>query len=314
MAPVGNGLFPLATPGECRMGDSIILPPLNIPKLLQEFGLQPDKRLGQNFLIEPAALLRVAEVAQISKQDSVVEIGSGLGSLTRYLALLAHKVVAVEIDPYLIPPLKQVIAPYPNVDLIQGDILNLKVDELTPSTDYLVVANIPYYITSAIIRQLLSTSNRPKRVVLTVQYELAQRICSGSGNQSLLSLSVQVFGEPRIKARIPAGAFYPSPKVDSAILRIDLFSEPLIPVPVLDVFFYLAHAGFSQKRKMLRNALSSGLHIRPNRVEEILEQARIDPHRRAETLSIAEWGCLTQCIVDHFPEIHPGKSAQRVDP
>jgi 16S rRNA (adenine1518-N6/adenine1519-N6)-dimethyltransferase len=265
--------------------------------------------LGQNFLIDPAALQRVADVAQISKQDSVVEIGSGLGSLTRYLATIAHKVIAVEIDPNLIPPLKQVIAPYPNVELIHGDILNLNVDELTPSTNYLVVANIPYYITSAIIRHLLSTSNRPKRVVLTVQYELAQRICTGPGNQSLLSLSVQVFGEPRIKARISAGAFYPPPKVDSAILRIDLYPDPLIPVPVLDVFFYLAHAGFNQKRKMLRNALSSGLHLKSNRVEEILEQAGIDPRRRAETLSITEWGCLTQHVVDWFPEIHPGRSA-----
>lgn len=307
---MGDCIFPLAAPSQCRMGNPLILTPLNVPKLLREFSLHPDKRLGQNFLSDPVALQRVAETAHISAQDTVIEIGAGLGSLTRYLALFAHKVIAIEIDPKLIPPLKQVVAPFRNIEIIQGDILKLQPDELNPSTDYLVVANIPYYITSAIIRHLLSATTRPKRVVLTLQYELAQRICAEPGNMSLLALSVQVFSEPHIKARIPAGAFYPAPKVDSAILRLDLFSEPLIPKPNLDIFFNLSQAGFSQKRKMLRNAMSAGLHLDPNSVEAVLNQAGIDPHRRAETLSIAEWGTLTQIFIDRYPEFTPGKSLQ----
>ena len=308
---MGDCIFPLAAPSQCRMGNPLILTPLNVPKLLREFGLHPDKRLGQNFLSDPVALQRVAETAHISAQDTVIEIGAGLGSLTRYLAVLAQKVIAIEIDPKLIPPLKQVVAPFRNIEIIQGDILNLKPDELNPSTDYLVVANIPYYITSAIIRHLLSATTRPKRVVLTIQYELAERICAEPGNMSLLALSVQVFSEPHIKARIPAGAFYPAPKVDSAILRLDLFSEPLIPNPNLDIFFNLSQAGFSQKRKMLRNAMSAGLHLDPKSVEAVLNQAGIDSHRRAETLSIAEWGTLTQDFIDRDPEFTPGKSLQK---
>jgi 16S rRNA (adenine1518-N6/adenine1519-N6)-dimethyltransferase len=292
------------------MGNPLILTPLNIPKLLRDFDLHPDKRLGQNFLIDPIALQRVAEMALISKQDTVIEIGPGLGSLTRHLALLAQKVIAIEIDPDLILPLRQVVAPFQNVEIIQGDILTLQPDTFIPSTDFLVVANIPYYITSAILRHILTARSRPKRAVLTVQYEVAQRVCAEPGDLSLLALSVQVFGEPHIKARISAGAFYPTPKVDSAILRLDLFSEPLIPAPLLDTFFYLAQAGFSQKRKMLRNALSSGLNLRSNQVEEILLQIGIDPRRRAETLSIAEWGLLTRYFVDYLPEISLQKSSQ----
>ena len=304
---MGYSLFPLAASSEYRMGDPLNLPPLHIPKLLREFDLHPDKRLGQNFLIDPTALQHVVEAAKISKQDTVLEIGPGLGSLTRYLAVLAQKVIAIEIDPNLISPLKQVIAQYRNIELIQGDILTLPVEKFIPSSDYLVVANIPYYITSAIIRRLLSTGNRPKRIILTVQYELAKRICAMPGDLSLLALSVQVFGAPRIQARIPAGAFFPSPKVDSAIISIDLFLEPVIPIANLDAFFSLAQAGFSQKRKTLRNALSAGLHLKPNIVEEVLLQAGIEPHRRAETLNLAEWSSLTQLFIDSFPEIHLGK-------
>ena len=306
---MGDSLFSLAPSSEYRMGDPLNLPPLHIPKLLREFDLHPDKRLGQNFLIDPIALQRVVEAAKISERDTVLEIGPGLGSLTRYLAVQARHVVAIEIDPNLIAPLKQVIAQYQNIELIQGDILTLPVEKFIPSSDYLVVANIPYYITSAIIRRLLSTGNRPKRIILTVQYELAKRICAIPGNLSLLALSVQVYGEPRLQARIPAGAFYPSPKVDSAIICIDLFLEPVIPNPTLDIFFSLARAGFSQKRKTLRNALSAGLQLKPHIVEEILLQAGIEPHRRAETLNLAEWSNLTQLFVDCLPGIYPEKAS-----
>jgi 16S rRNA (adenine1518-N6/adenine1519-N6)-dimethyltransferase len=216
---------------------------------------------------------------------------------------MAKSVIAIEVDPKLIAPLQQVIAPYQNITLIQGDILILPTEKFIPSSEYLVVANIPYYITSAIIRRLLSTGNRPNRMILTIQYEVAKRICATPGDLSMLALSVQVFGAPKLKSRIPAGAFYPTPKVDSAIISIDLFPVPIIPNAILDAFFFLAQAGFSQKRKTLRNALAGGLHIKPDNIEEILLQAGINPQRRAETLNLAEWCNLTQLFDDRLPEI-----------
>jgi 16S rRNA (adenine1518-N6/adenine1519-N6)-dimethyltransferase len=160
-----------------------------------------------------------------------------------------------------------------------------------------VVANIPYYITSAVIRHLLEAEHRPSRAVLTVQKEVAERICAGPGKMSLLALSVQVYGKPAIVGQIPAEAFYPSPKVDSAILRLEIYPQPRIPTPLLDKFFVLIKAGFSQKRKTLRNALSGGLRIAPVDVEQLLTMAGIDPQRRAETLSLEEWGKLCNAEV-----------------
>jgi 16S rRNA (adenine1518-N6/adenine1519-N6)-dimethyltransferase len=222
----------------------------------------------------------------------VLEIGPGLGSLTRYLAVSAHEVVAVELDPKLIPPLEAVLAPYSNARILQGDILKLSPNELIKARDYLVVANIPYYITSALIRHILESDNKPRRIVLTIQKEVAERICAEPGDMSLLALSVQVYGEPRIAANIPAAAFFPIPSVDSAVLCVDIYDRPLIELQLLETFFKLTKAGFSQKRKTLRNALSAGLRISTSEAANLLTQTGIDPQRRAETLSIEEWGKL----------------------
>ncbi len=276
------------------MDRRLSLPPLNIPGLLRRFGLRPDKRLGQNFLIDEAALQRVAAAADIAAGDTVLEIGPGLGSLTRYLAALARQVIAVELDADLLPPLREALAGYPNVRLIEGDILALDPAGLIEAPGYLVVANIPYYITSALIRHLLEAPSRPMRLVLTVQREVAGRICASPGDMSLLALSVQVYGRPLIVDRIPAGAFYPSPKVDSAVVRVDIYPAPLIPDPLLPRFFRLAKAGFSQKRKTLRNALAGGLACPPAQAEAWLRAAGIDPMRRAETVAIAEWEKLAE--------------------
>ena len=162
--------------------------------------------------------------------------------------------------------------------------------------DYLVVATIPYYITSAVIRHLLEGHSKPRRIVLTIQKEVAQRICAKPGDMSLLALSVQIYGAPRIAAHIPAQAFFPAPKVDSAVLVVDIYPTPLINEELLDSFFKLVKAGFSQKRKTLRNSLSSGLHISPANAAEFLTRADIDPQRRAETLSIDEWELLSKII------------------
>jgi 16S rRNA (adenine1518-N6/adenine1519-N6)-dimethyltransferase len=270
------------------------IPLLDASALLKRYGLRADKRLGQNFLQDAAALESIVSVAGINPTDTVLEIGPGLGSLTRYLAASAREVVAVELDPDLLPPLKAVLAPYQNVRLIHGDILKLSPVDLVLGNEYLVVANIPYYITSAVIRHLLENDPKPRRVVLTIQKEVAERICAKPGNMSLLALSVQVYGEPHIAARIPAEAFFPAPKVDSAILCMDIYPSPQIQSELLDIFFTLIKAGFSQKRKTLRNSLSSGLHISPSKAVDLLTLAQIDPQRRAETLSIREWQTLCE--------------------
>ena len=224
---MGDGLFLVAAPGERGVGYPIELPDINVPQLLKQHGIRPDKSLGQNFLVDATYLKRVVEAGEISAGDIVLEIGAGLGSLTRLLAQRAREVVAVELDENLIPILKSVTQPAPNVRIIQGDILALEPVNLVPSAGYLVAANIPYYITSKLIRHLLGASTPPKRIVLTVQKEVAERICAQPGELSLLGLSVQVYGDPRISSRVPAGAFYPVPKVDSAIVRIDINPQDL---------------------------------------------------------------------------------------
>ncbi len=269
------------------------LPPLNVPSLLRSHGLSPKKSLGQNFLVDPVALERIVRAAEIDAGRSVLEVGPGLGSLTRYLAKAAGRVVAVELDAALIPVLEDVLRETPNVEVIQGDILKLDPAQLMGEDGYFVVANIPYYITSNLIRHLLEAPLKPQRLVLTVQREVAERITAGPGDMSLLALSVQVYGQPKIVARIPAGAFYPPPTVDSAVVRVDLYPEPVIPAAQLDVFFRLAKAGFGQKRKTLRNSLSAGLGMPPAGIAAMLEAAGIDPQRRAETLSMEEWKRLT---------------------
>ena len=265
------------------------IPPLDAPAVLKRFHLRAEKSLGQNFLQDSSALERIALAAEIQADDCVLEIGPGLGSLTRYLAVSAKEVTAVELDPDMLAPLKAVLKPYQNVRVVHGDILKLSISEIIKESDYLVVANIPYYITSAVIRHLLESDPKPRRVVLTIQKEVAERICAKPGDLSLLALSVQVYGKPSIAAIIPAASFHPAPKVDSAILRIDIYNEPLVPTELLKTFFKLTKAGFSQKRKTLRNSLSSGLHIPTTESEALLTSAGIDYMRRAETLSIEEW-------------------------
>ena len=283
------------------MDHPLNLPQLDIPGLLKQHGLEPNKSLGQNFLIDPVYLTRVVEAGAISEEDTVLEIGAGVGNLTLLLGTKAKEVIAVEIDSALIPILLEIAGPYQNIKVIHGDILGYELVDLMPSSQYQVVANIPYYITSKLIRHLMTSESHPQRIILTIQKEVAERICTPSGKLSLLGLSVQVFGNPEIKSNIPAGAFYPPPKVDSAIVRIDMHSAPLIPEEHLEIFFNLAKAGFSQKRKNLRNSLSGGLNMEKKSVEELLGSAGIDPRRRAETLTIDEWKAVTLEYVQLFP-------------
>ena len=275
------------------MADSVNLPPLRISELLRTWGLHPDKRLGQNFLVDEVALRRIVEAAGVESGDAVLEIGPGLGSLTRHLAVRASRVVAVEKDARLLPPLKSVLADYDNVRIVLGDILQIPVPSLMAAEDYLVAANIPYYITSAVFRHLLGSSPRPRRIVLTVQREVAERICAPPGKMSLLALSVQVYGEPRVAARIPAGAFYPVPKVDSAVVRVEMLPQPRVPAAQLPLFFRLARAGFAQKRKTLLNALSGGMRWPKPVTRACLEAAAVAPAARAQALDWPAWARLT---------------------
>ena len=267
---------------------------LDIFPLLKKFSIKPKKSLGQNFLVEPAGLNKVIDAAGLDPEDEVLEIGAGLGSLTFLLSKLAKQVTAVEIDRKMLKPLSEALKPFENVRIVEGDILALSPDELVQSPDYVVVANIPYYISSAIIRHLVEAKTRPRRIILTVQKEVAERVLARDGKMSLLSLSVQVFGKVSIAGVIPAGSFLPAPDVDSAVLKVDLYPEPLVSLEQQKTFFKLAHAGFGQKRKTLRNSLSAGLALPGAEIEKLLLESGIDPQRRAETLSIPEWETLTQ--------------------
>lgn len=274
------------------------LPPLDVRTVLRRFGLHPDRRLGQNFLEDPSALESITRTAGIGPEDTVLEIGPGLGSLTRHLAMIAGKVVAVEIDTQLLPALRSALSSFQNVEIVQGDVLKIRLPNIIHTPGYLVAANIPYYITSAIIRHLLEFEPRPRRIILTIQKEVAERICAAPGDLSLLALSVQLFGQPEIKMIVPAAAFYPVPDVDSAVLSVDIHKVPAISPALIPTFFMLAKAGFAQKRKTLRNSLAGGLHISPVGTEALLRQAGIDPMRRAETLNFTEWESLSQAWSD----------------
>jgi 16S rRNA (adenine1518-N6/adenine1519-N6)-dimethyltransferase len=269
-----------------------------IRQLLREYGLQPRKGLGQNFLEDPATLQRIVDAAELVADDLVLEIGPGLGTLTRLLATRAGRVLAVELDERLAAILPDILADCPNVAVMHGDILALDPAGLFPgrTRGYKVVANLPYYITSAVLRHLLESQARPSLLVLTVQREVAQRLVAVPGEMSLLAVSVQFYGQPRIVARIPAGAFYPPPQVDSAVVRIDVYERPPLPVDDVTGFFRVVQAGFGQRRKQLRNALSHGLNRPIEEIVAALNRAGIDPRRRAETLSLDEWAALWQAM------------------
>ena len=265
--------------------------------LLRQFDIRPKKSLGQNFLVNDAAAERIVAAADLSPQDTVLEVGPGLGALTQHLAAVARRVVAIELDQRLMPILQHTLGAYANVKLLHGDILELDPATLFPAP-YKVVANIPYYITSAILRHLIEAAVRPSLMVLTIQEEVARRIVATPGDMSLLALGVQFYGRPRIVTHLKAGAFYPRPKVSSAVIQIDLSpdAQPAWGIDDTELFFKLARAGFSQRRKQLHNALAGGLARPGAEIDAALGQAGIDRRRRAETLSLEEWVALTRAF------------------
>jgi 16S rRNA (adenine1518-N6/adenine1519-N6)-dimethyltransferase len=270
--------------------------PKEVRSLLSQYGLRAKKSLGQHFLIDKQALHRIVSAACLTSEDTVIEVGPGLGVLTQEMARLVKRVIAVEADSKLAAALGGILDAFPNVHVICSDILQTDTAFLSASTGfdlgaspYKVVANIPYYITSPILRHFLEASHKPCLMVIMVQKEVGEAIVAEPGEMSLLAVSVQFYGKPQIVDYVPALSFYPSPKVDSAILQIEPYEQPPVQVLENSRFFDVVRAGFSAPRKQLRNALAQGLSISPQAAAGLIEEARINPQRRAETLNLQEW-------------------------
>jgi 16S rRNA (adenine1518-N6/adenine1519-N6)-dimethyltransferase len=272
---------------------------MDVLGLLRQYNLRPSKGLGQNFLVNQVILEKVVAAAELTSDDTVLEIGAGLGTLTERLAQTAGRVIAVELDERLMAVLRDTLSEFENVSMVQGDILELDPAQLiAPAACYKVVANLPYYITSAVLRHLLEANLRPLRLVITVQREVAERIVAQPGDMSLLAVSVQFYGRPQILFRIRPGSFYPAPDVESAVVRVDMYKAPPVAVEDVDAFFRVVKAGFAQRRKQLRNTLAGGLRLPPEEVTAKLHEVGVDSKRRAQTLSLEEWARVTQTLKD----------------
>lgn len=273
---------------------------------LRQFDLHVRKGLGQHFLIDEEVLKLITSAADLTSTDVIMEVGPGLGILTKELARQAGWVVAIELDSKLAVTLERTLASFDNVSIINKDILQIDPDDLLQEQktrfrpvinspfSYKVVANLPYYITSPSLRHFLEALVKPRIMVVMVQKEVADAIVAEPGRMSVLSISVQFYGEPRIISYVPARCFYPAPEVDSAIMRIDLYSQPAVAVTDERGFFDLVRAGFSASRKQIVNSLAQGLGLPKAEVLSLLETAHIAPRRRAETLALEEWARLWQ--------------------
>jgi 16S rRNA (adenine1518-N6/adenine1519-N6)-dimethyltransferase len=279
---------------------------IHAKRLLRQSGLRAKKGLGQHFLVDEAILKTILDAAELSSQDIVIEVGPGLGVLTAELARRAGKVIAVELDAKLASLLKRRLASLPNIEVVSADILKVSLLQLVGErSKYKVVANLPYYITSPILHYFVEGSPRPSLMVVMVQKEVGEAIVASSGKMSLLAVSLQVYSKPKIVSYVPAQSFYPPPKVDSAIVRFDLLSEPAIKVADMGGFFGVVRCGFSLPRKQLRNSLAHGLGIEPARAVEFLGKAGIEPQRRAETLSLEEWKRLYKVVSSYQSDPFP---------
>lgn len=283
--------------GTSQVYDEIDLTNIHeLRNLLYAHHMRPSKAFGQNFLVDRSVLLHIVEAAEIHIGDQVLELGAGTGVLTRELAKRARRVVAVELERDMLSLLSETTRNLSNVELIERNLLYVDPAEVFGSEPYKLVANLPYYITAPAFRHFLESANPPRLLVVMVQYEVAQRIVAGPGGLSLLGVSIQFYGRPQIVAHVPARAFYPAPKVDSAILRVDLKHEIPLTRKQRDSFFRLVQAGFSERRKQLHNSLARGLHRKNVEVQAWLLAANIDPSRRAETLNIEDWLRLWQAM------------------
>ncbi|MCX6003153.1 MAG: 16S rRNA (adenine(1518)-N(6)/adenine(1519)-N(6))-dimethyltransferase RsmA [Chloroflexi bacterium] len=262
-------------------------------KLLASYGLSARKGLGQHFLVDGGVLRKITTAAELNPSDTVIEVGPGLGVLTQALAKQVGKVIAIELDNNLAEILRENFNDLGKVTVVNKDVLKINpADLLGKQTDYKVVANLPYYITSAVIRHFLEAPVKPSLMVLMVQKEVAKQITAQPGEMSLLSVSVQLYGKPTMVSKVSARCFYPAPEVDSAILRIEVYPQSKIANKDIAGFFNLVRAGFSANRKQLANSLANGLKVPKGEILPLLQQVAIESKRRAETLTIEEWSLL----------------------
>lgn len=288
--------------------------PARIKAALRTLELTPTRGMGQNFLLDSYALETIVRAAELAPDDTVLEIGPGLGVLTWELLQQAARVVTVELDKRLAARLHTELGHDPKLSIVQSDILKIAPEAALAANGapaellgqpYKVVANLPYAITSAVLRHLLESAQRPTVLVVLVQWEVAKRITAKPGDLSVLAHSVQVYAEAEIIEKVPGSSFLPPPAVDSAIMRLRVRPQPLVPEAEIKSHMRLIKAGFLQARKKLSNALPSGLasigvQVSKEQMGEALAAAQINPDRRAETLTFAEW----QALYQHLPALH----------
>jgi 16S rRNA (adenine1518-N6/adenine1519-N6)-dimethyltransferase len=268
-----------------------------IKALANQYGAHPSKGLGQNFLIDKSVLKKIIKAANLTKKDVILEIGPGIGNLTRGLSHKAKRVIAVEKDPKMIQILKETMKDYNNVEIISGDILKIPDTKYNiQHTRYKVVANLPFYIAAPVIRKFLESCKvQPCTMTLMVQKEVAQRICAKPPKMNLLAVSVQFYAKPEIISCVSKKSFWPQPKVDSAILKITPSGKKSTIVAILpEKFFRVVKAGFSQPRKMLINNLVKKLKMEKEKIEKILQKNSISSSQRPETLTVKDWVNVTQ--------------------
>lgn len=272
-----------------------------IKEILTKHGFTFSKALGQNFLVNPSVCPRMAELSGAGEGVGVLEIGPGIGVLTNELCQLADKVVAVELDKRLLPVLDETLAEYDNVKIVNADVLELDLNALIagefPGLEVVVCANLPYYITSPVIMKLLEDKLPVSAVTVMVQKEAAQRICAEVGTRDCgaVTVAVNYYAKPQLLFGVSAGSFMPAPKVDSAVIRLDIYENP--PVQCDDkTFFRVVKAAFSQRRKVISNSLSAGLGMEKTAVAALLEKAGVPANARAEKLSLDDFAAIANCL------------------
>lgn len=287
-----------------------IATPARTRAILDKYGFSFKKSLGQNFLIDTNILRRIVDHADLTEESGAIEIGPGIGALTEQLARRSKKVLAFEIDQRLLPILKETLSPYPHVSIINEDVLKADVKtaierEFKGFDDIMVVANLPYYVTTPIIMKLLEDKLPIRGIVCMLQKEVADRISARPGTKEYgsLSIAVQYYTEAETAMIVPKTVFVPQPNVDSAVIKLTKRKEPAVAVKSESFFFRVTKASFAQRRKTLLNNLTSQLPEGKQKKEQILsalEQANIEPGRRGETLSIEEFARLSDALLPHF--------------
>ncbi|MFO1441936.1 16S rRNA (adenine(1518)-N(6)/adenine(1519)-N(6))-dimethyltransferase RsmA [Bacillus sp. Bva_UNVM-123] len=287
-----------------------IATPVRTRAILEKYGFSFKKSLGQNFLIDTNILRRIVDFAELTEESAAIEIGPGIGALTEQLARRSKKVIAFEIDQRLLPILQETMAPYPNTTIIHHDVLKADVrqaieDKLTNIKDIMVVANLPYYVTTPIIMKLLEEQLPIRGIVCMLQKEVADRISARPGTKDYgsLSIAIQYYTEAETVMIVPKTVFVPQPNVDSAVIRLTKRKEPAVAVKDESFFFQVIKASFAQRRKTILNNLTNQLPNGKQKKDEILSalnEAVIDPSRRGETLSIAEFARLSDCLITNF--------------